>query len=248
MFESLCGQTNGQTDMFPPRAWSLDWLTRHCEARFGVAPSPTRLVDACATPRIPNRGRPALCGCRLPCMNAFRGRRLPPASKALGVAGRTAACSRLPLLAGGFDAAGLVQQGTTRIIFTNGLNDGWSAGGFLTDVSPEAELLTLNMQNGAHHSDLSHLPPGPQDTPDVVAARAKATGILARWLDAAHVPTNASARRDPHCTDYCIVNTHDSRCVPSCGGEFEPCCEAQNQTMCAKSPACAQCCSWVDGA
>eukprot|EP00966_Prymnesium_polylepis_P148312 3426147-Prymnesium_polylepis.1 len=150
--------------------------------------------------------------------------------------------------AGGFDAAGLVQQGATRIIFTNGLNDGWSAGGFLTDVSPEADLLTLNMENGAHHSDLSHSPPGPQDTPDVVAARAKATGILARWIEAARVPTNASARHEPHCTDYCIVDTHDPRCVPSCGGEYEPCCEAQSQKTCVKSPACAQCCSWVDGA
>ena len=44
------------------------------------------------------------------------------------------------------------------------------------------ELLTLNMVNGAHHTDLSHSLPGPEDTPDVVAARANATVILARWL------------------------------------------------------------------
>ena len=124
--------TNGRTDMFPPRAWSLDWLTRHCAARFGVVPSPTRLVDEW-----------------------------------------------------GFDARGLVRQGTTRILFTNGLNDGWSAGGYLSDVDPKHELLTLNMANGAHHSDLSHSLPGPQDTPDVTEARAKATVILERWLAAA---------------------------------------------------------------
>ena len=121
--------TNGETDMFPPRPWSLAWMRGHCEARFGVAPAPTRLVDAW-----------------------------------------------------GFDAAGLVRQRASRIVFTNGLQDGWSAGGYLTDVSPELELLTLNMVTGAHHSDLSHSLPGPEDTPDVVAARANATVILARWL------------------------------------------------------------------
>ena len=57
------------------------------------------------------------------------------------------------------------------ILFTNGLNDGWSAGGFLTDVDPASELLTLNMADGAHHSDLSHTMPGPDDTPDVTKAR-----------------------------------------------------------------------------
>ena len=121
--------TNGKSDMFPPRPWTLEWLGAHCEARFGVTPAPTRLVDEW-----------------------------------------------------GFDAEGLVRQGASRILFTNGLNDGWSAGGFLEDVDAKAELLALNMPNGAHHSDLSHSPPGPQDTPDVAAARAKATAILERWL------------------------------------------------------------------
>ena len=107
-------------------------MAAHCEARFGVAPAPTALVDEW-----------------------------------------------------GFDAAGLVRQGASRILFTNGLNDGWSAGGFLEDVNAKADILTLNMVNGAHHSDLSHNPPGPQDTPDVVAARGKATAILTRWLAAA---------------------------------------------------------------
>eukprot|EP00966_Prymnesium_polylepis_P222339 5144260-Prymnesium_polylepis.1 len=77
--------TNGQSDMFPPRDWSLDWLTQHCMARFGVQPSPTELVEQW-----------------------------------------------------GFDAAGLVRQGASRILWTNGLNDGWSAGGFLSDVDTSA--------------------------------------------------------------------------------------------------------------
>ncbi len=37
--------TNGVTDMFLPRAWSLEWLTAHCAARFNVAPQPLALVD-----------------------------------------------------------------------------------------------------------------------------------------------------------------------------------------------------------
>lgn len=87
----------------------------------------------------------------------------------------------------GFDADGLRRQGASRILFTNGLNDGWSAGGFIDDVDPAAELLTLNMPNGAHHSDLRHTRPcpSPDETADVLEARAKATVILARWLKAA---------------------------------------------------------------
>ena len=83
----------------------------------------------------------------------------------------------------GFDAAGLRAQRASRILFTNGLNDGWSVGGFAKDVDVANELLVINMPNGAHHSDLSHGLPGPHDTPDVVEARANATRVLARWLE-----------------------------------------------------------------
>ena len=53
----------------------------------------------------------------------------------------------------GFDAATLPSV-TSRIVFTNGLNDGWSAGGILTNLSDT--LIVFNMPKGAHHSDLSH--------------------------------------------------------------------------------------------
>jgi len=43
-------------------------------------------------------------------------------------------------------------------------------------------LVAINMPNGAHHSDLSHDPPGPHDTPDITAGRAQAAGLLAKWL------------------------------------------------------------------
>lgn len=38
--------TNNVTDMFLPREWTLDWLTEHASARFGVTPQPTALADA----------------------------------------------------------------------------------------------------------------------------------------------------------------------------------------------------------
>lgn len=83
----------------------------------------------------------------------------------------------------GFDREGLLAQGASRILFTNGLNDGWSAGGFLTNLSVERDLLVLNMENGAHHSELGHSRPcpSPGDTPDVLAARAQAATLLERW-------------------------------------------------------------------
>lgn len=78
----------------------------------------------------------------------------------------------------GFDD--LAGAGASRIIFTNGLNDWWSAGGITESINDE--LVAINMPNGAHHSDLSHEAPGPRDTPDVVAARRRGIDTLASWL------------------------------------------------------------------
>ena len=80
----------------------------------------------------------------------------------------------------GFGASQLVRAGASRIIFTNGLNDGWSVGSITT--SPSKMLPVFNMPNGAHHSDLSHSPPSADDTPDVTAVRAKAAAVIAQWL------------------------------------------------------------------
>ena len=92
--------TNSVTDMFLAREWTLDWLTLHCQNRFGLTPSPRTLPDTW-----------------------------------------------------GFDADTLPRV-TSRIIFTNGLTDGWSAGGITTNLSDT--LLAFNMIKGAHHSDLNH--------------------------------------------------------------------------------------------
>ena len=35
----------GPNSMFLERPFDLDWLTEHCQARFGVTPEPTRMVD-----------------------------------------------------------------------------------------------------------------------------------------------------------------------------------------------------------
>ena len=79
----------------------------------------------------------------------------------------------------GFDAETLPRV-TSRIVFTNGLNDGWSVGGILTNLSDS--ILAFSAPNGAHHSDLSHQWPSPQDTPDVVAMRASVAEVLEGWL------------------------------------------------------------------
>lgn len=34
-----------QASMFPARPWSLAWLTKHCQTRFGVTPQPHKLVQ-----------------------------------------------------------------------------------------------------------------------------------------------------------------------------------------------------------
>ena len=72
----------------------------------------------------------------------------------------------------GFTPEGLVAAGASRILFTNGLNDGWSVGSVTETLS--TTLVAINMPNGAHHSDLSHDPPSPTDTSDVTEGRAQA--------------------------------------------------------------------------
>lgn len=83
----------------------------------------------------------------------------------------------------GFSSSELESTGVTHIVFTNGLNDGWSAGGITYNISEASQLLVINMVNGAHHSDLSHSEPDPEvDTEDVTQARSEISDLLARWL------------------------------------------------------------------
>jgi len=74
----------------------------------------------------------------------------------------------------------LQKIGATHIIFTNGLKDGWSAGGVRKSL-PEQEIYVLDMPNGAHHSDLLHEIIS-NDTPDVLQVRQVFEKTLSKWV------------------------------------------------------------------
>lgn len=73
-----------------------------------------------------------------------------------------------------------VGQGASRILLTNGLNDMWSAGSYLHNLSDS--IIAINMPNGAHHSELKHTNAQNMDTPDVMKAHEDITEVLAGWL------------------------------------------------------------------
>lgn len=80
----------------------------------------------------------------------------------------------------GFDD--LVGRGASRILFTNGLNDGWSAcGAVLHNLSPS--IIALNFPNGTHHTDLSYKGPPKLAPKDIQKGRVKAAAILGKWLN-----------------------------------------------------------------
>ena len=111
--------------MFPARNWTLEWMTDHCQSRFGVTPRPTELVDK-------------------------------------------------------WKFNDLVKMNASRILFTNGLNDGWSVGAVKTNLSES--LLALNFENGAHHSDLNPVGPMDNDTDDIRQGYKDIQNILSKWL------------------------------------------------------------------
>jgi hypothetical protein len=69
--------------------------------------------------------------------------------------------------------------------------DGWSVGGIRTNLSDS--LIALNFENGAHHSDLSHLGPNPKDTPDIVEGYKNIARVLGEWLG--EVSASGSGRK-----------------------------------------------------
>lgn len=68
----------------------------------------------------------------------------------------------------------------SRILFANGLNDGWSVTSVTETDNPS--LAVINFPNGAHHSELSGKWPNPQDTDDIVAGYDTIATILGQWL------------------------------------------------------------------
>lgn len=75
----------------------------------------------------------------------------------------------------------LSNGGASNILFTNGLQDMWSGGSVLDNMSET--ILAINFENGAHHSDLSHQGPGDKDTKDINQGYVQISNILAKWLD-----------------------------------------------------------------
>ncbi|GAX29234.1 dipeptidyl-peptidase II [Fistulifera solaris] len=72
--------------------------------------------------------------------------------------------------------------GASRIVFTNGMNDGWSAAGsFLEDVNDSVVAITI--ADGAHHSDLGGKYPDEKDTDAVKEAQVQVMSILEQWLE-----------------------------------------------------------------
>ena len=72
----------------------------------------------------------------------------------------------------------------SNILFTNGLQDIWSGGGILHNVSDT--VLALTFPNGAHHSELTREGPTDRDTDDIKAGHDQIKAILRLWLDRIH--------------------------------------------------------------
>jgi len=71
----------------------------------------------------------------------------------------------------------------SRVLFTNGLNDGWSVGSICETLDAgDRQLIAMNFPNGAHHSDLSHSAPGLNDTPDIQEGHAAIIQLFHKWF------------------------------------------------------------------
>ncbi|KAF8072769.1 DPP7 [Scenedesmus sp. PABB004] len=72
-------------------------------------------------------------------------------------------------------------RGVSNVVFSNGLQDPWSAFGVLEDVSDS--VVAVVIPDGAHHSDLMYS--RPDDSEALTAARATIMRHVARWVAAA---------------------------------------------------------------
>jgi len=72
----------------------------------------------------------------------------------------------------------------SRILFTNGLQDMWSGGSYLEDLSDS--ILAINFVDGAHHSDLTHTSleyDEVHDTDEIREGKERIAEILGKWID-----------------------------------------------------------------
>jgi hypothetical protein len=72
-------------------------------------------------------------------------------------------------------------QTTSHILFVNGVQDMWAGGSEMHNVSDT--VVAINLENGAHHSDLSHTGPSENDTPDLKQAFVQIQNYLELWLN-----------------------------------------------------------------
>ncbi len=85
--------------------------------------------------------------------------------------------------------------GATKIIFSNGRYDPWSAAGVNQDLTES--LVSVVLDNGAHHSDLMF--ESPEDPASIKDARRREKDIIMSWLaehDTAHKPASESGGGD----------------------------------------------------
>ena len=82
----------------------------------------------------------------------------------------------------GFDEAGLKAQGS-RILFTGGDLDGWTAGGITRDLDKAKGLLGVRIPQGAHHSDLFHAYPVEGETQFMERLHASIVALVGSWLE-----------------------------------------------------------------
>ena len=80
-------------------------------------------------------------------------------------------------------------RAASHVIFTNGMQDPWSAQSITANAS--ATLIAINIPDGSHHSDLG-APTNPVvsavDSPTLKAARAQQLAILRSWLKEGRSP------------------------------------------------------------
>jgi len=71
-------------------------------------------------------------------------------------------------------------HGSSRILFTNGLQDPWSGASIQVSPAPERDLIVLNITDSAHHLDLFFK--NAADPPSVTAARNQEIAYLQKWV------------------------------------------------------------------
>jgi hypothetical protein len=69
---------------------------------------------------------------------------------------------------------------TSRLLFANGLHDGWSTSSILKEDNPNNFI--INFPNGAHHSELGRHYPNPMDTEDIIEGHETVKKVLGDWL------------------------------------------------------------------